>query len=51
MGVVGAAGLGRLLQEHLVARDYAAVLGAIGALVVLTFAIDALSAGIRRAFG
>lgn len=51
VGVVGAAGLGRLLQEHLVARDYAAVLGAIGALVVLTFAIDALSAGIRRAFG
>lgn len=48
VGVVGAAGLGRLIQEHLVARDFQAVLGAIGALVVLTFAIDLLSTRLRR---
>lgn len=51
VGVVGAAGLGRLLQEHLVARDDAAVLGAIAALVVVTAMIDALSGRLRRAFG
>lgn len=51
VGVVGSAGLGRLFQEHLVARDYAAVLGAVGALAVLTFAVDALSATLRRAWG
>ena len=50
VGVVGAAGLGRLIQEHLVARDFAAVLGAIGALVVLTYVVDAVSAGVRRAW-
>lgn len=49
VGVVGAAGLGRLIQEHLVARDFAAVLGAIGGLVVLTVLIDAASAALRRA--
>lgn len=49
MGVVGAAGLGRLIQEHLVARDYASVLGAIGGLVVLTVVIDAASNRLRAA--
>lgn len=48
VGVVGAAGLGRLIQEHLVARDFQAVLGSIGALVVLTLAIDATSRALRR---
>ena len=48
VGVVGAAGLGRLIQEHLVARDFAAVLGAIGALVALAAVIDALSSRLRR---
>jgi phosphonate transport system permease protein len=48
VGVVGAAGLGRLIEEDLVARDYQAVLGAIGALVVLTSAIDVLSTRLRR---
>jgi ABC-type phosphate/phosphonate transport system permease subunit len=50
VGVVGAAGLGRLFQEHLVARDYAALLGAVASLAVLTFAVDALSATLRRVF-
>ncbi len=50
VGVVGAAGLGRLIQENLVARDFAAVLGAIGALVVLTGLLDMLSSRLRRAF-
>ncbi len=49
VGVVGAAGLGRLIQEHLVARDFAAVVGAIGGLVVLTAVIDLTSTRLRRA--
>ena len=48
VGVVGTAGLGRLIQEHLVARDFQAVFGVVGALVVLAVVIDALSAGLRR---
>lgn len=49
VGVVGAAGLGRLIQDHLVARDFAAVAGTIGALLVLTAVIDRVSAGMRTA--
>ncbi len=48
VGVVGAGGLGQLINEHLAARDFAAVGGAIVAIVVLSFAIDALSALLRR---
>lgn len=51
VGVVGAAGLGRLLQEHLVARDFAAVAGAVGALVVVTFLVDVIGSSARRAVG
>lgn len=40
VGVVGAGGLGQLINEHLAARDFAAVSGAIGALVVLALLID-----------
>ncbi len=40
VGVVGAGGLGQLINEHLAARDFAAVSGAIGALVVLALVID-----------
>ena len=47
VGVVGAAGLGRLFQNHLIARDYAAV----GALALLTFVVDVLSTTLRRAWG
>jgi len=49
VGVVGAAGLGQLIQQHLVARDFAAVFGAIGGLVILTLLIDAMSTRLRRA--
>lgn len=48
VGVVGAGGIGRLIQEHLVARDFAAVLGAIGGLLVLTALIDVTSTRLRR---
>jgi len=51
VGVVGAAGLGRLFQEHLVARDFAAVTGSIGALVALTVMVDTTSRALRRQFG
>ena len=47
VGVVGAAGLGRLIQEHLVARDFAAVTGAIGSLIVLAVTIDAVGRRLR----
>lgn len=40
VGVVGAGGLGQLINEHLAARDFASVSGAIGALVVLALLID-----------
>ncbi|MEL6985792.1 MAG: ABC transporter permease subunit [Actinomycetota bacterium] len=40
VGVVGAGGLGQLINEHLAARDFAAVSGAIGALIVLALLID-----------
>lgn len=49
VGVVGAAGLGRLIQQDLVARDFAAVAGTIGALVVLTALIDLVSTRMRAA--
>ena len=49
VGVVGAAGLGRLIQDDLVARDFAAVTSTIGALVVMTVGASALSKRLRRA--
>ncbi|MGI9596543.1 MAG: PhnE/PtxC family ABC transporter permease, partial [Acidimicrobiales bacterium] len=48
VGVVGAGGLGQLMNQHLAARDFAAVIGAIAALLVITFAVDAIGAGLRR---
>ncbi len=48
VGVVGAGGLGQLINEHLAARDFAAVAGAIVALVVVSLAIDSISAWLRR---
>ena len=47
VGVVGAGGLGQLINEHLAARDFAAVIGAVGAMVVIALVIDAASAGLR----
>jgi len=51
VGVVGAGGLGRLITEHLAARDFAAVTGAIGAMIVIAVIIDSVSAATRRALG
>lgn len=50
VGVVGAGGLGQLINEHLAARDFAAVTGVIGALILLAFAADLIGAGCRRVF-
>lgn len=49
VGVVGAGGLGRLAQEHLAARDFPAVMSVVGALIVLSLAVDAVSGTLRRA--
>lgn len=48
VGVVGAGGLGQLINEHLAARDFAAVSGAIVALVGISLLIDSVSASLRR---
>jgi phosphonate transport system permease protein len=49
VGVVGAGGLGTLLQTQLALFDYGGAITTIGALVVLTVVVDAISAGLRRA--
>lgn len=48
VGVVGAGGLGQLLNEHLVARDFAAVTGALVVLVIATLSADVLGTRLRR---
>lgn len=48
VGVVGAGGLGQLINEHLAARDFAAVTGAIGALLAISLLIDGVSGLLRR---
>ena len=50
VGVVGAGGLGVLLQERISAFDYAGLVTVLLALIVLTLAVDVLSAAMRRAF-
>ncbi len=50
VGVVGAAGLGRLIQEDLVARDFAAVLSSTLALMALTAVAVIVGTYARRAF-
>lgn len=47
VGVVGAGGLGQLLNEHLVARDFAAVTGVIIVLVIAALVADAFGARLR----
>jgi phosphonate transport system permease protein len=49
VGLVGAGGLGRLLQEQLSSFDYRGVLASLIALLVLTFIVDVISALARRA--
>lgn len=51
VGVVGTAGLGRLLLDHLVARDLAAVVSVLGALVALTVVVDAVSGRLQARLG
>lgn len=48
VGLVGAGGLGRLLGERLAAFDHGAVMTVVLALIGLSVAVDALSAGLRR---
>lgn len=48
IGVVGAGGLGQLIRDHLVARDFAAVTTVVIVLVVLAVAADTVGAAIRR---
>ena len=48
VGVVGAAGLGRRIQQQTSAFDYNGILASILALVVITVAVDLASAAIRR---
>lgn len=47
VGVVGAGGLGQLLNDHIVARDFAAVTGVILVLTLAAIAVDALGARLR----
>lgn len=48
VGVVGAGGLGQLLNEHLVARDFAAVTGVIGVLTLAAIIVDSIGARTRE---
>jgi phosphonate transport system permease protein len=50
VGVVGAAGLGRVLDEQLSSFDYDALTSTLIALVVLTLLVDFASAALRRSF-
>lgn len=49
VGVVGAGGLGTLLQTQLALFDYGGAVTTIAALIVLTMLVDATSAGLRKA--
>ncbi len=48
VGLVGAGGLGRLLSDQLTRFDYRGVTTTLCCFLVLTFAVDLLSAGARR---
>ena len=48
VGVVGAGGLGRLLEQQRVAFDYPAMATTVLALVVVSLFVDALSVAVRR---
>ena len=50
VGVVGAAGLGRVLEERRAAFDYPAMLSVVIALLVLSLLVDAVSLAARRAW-
>jgi phosphonate transport system permease protein len=48
VGLVGAGGLGRLLMEQLSSFDYRGIVLTLGCFLVLTFAVDWVSANARR---
>ncbi|GAA4895089.1 PhnE/PtxC family ABC transporter permease [Actinomycetospora straminea] len=48
VGVVGAGGLGLVLNQQLAAFDYSAAVTTLGVIVLLTAMVDATSAGVRR---
>jgi len=48
VGVVGAAGLGRRLDQQTSSFDYDGILATVIALFVVTIAVDSISALIRR---
>ena len=48
VGVVGAGGLGMLLNQQLAAFDYAAATTTVGTVILLTLLVDFTSAAIRR---
>ena len=50
VGVVGAAGLGRVLEERRAAFDYPGMLTVVIALIVLSLVVDAISVAARRAW-
>ncbi len=50
LGVVGAGGLGRILHVSLSVFDHGTTLTALGAILALVLAADALSTGIRRRY-
>jgi phosphonate transport system permease protein len=49
VGVVGAGGLGRLLEQQRAAFDYSGMLGTVIALIVVSLVVDLASASARRA--
>ena len=49
VGVVGAGGLGLLLDHQLASFDYGGAFTTLAALIILTFAVDLTSAALRRA--
>jgi len=50
VGVVGAAGLGRMLEERRAAFDFPSMMSAVLALLVLSLAVDFVSAAARRSW-
>lgn len=48
VGVVGAGGLGRLLEQQRAAFDYSGMLGTVMALILASLAVDLISASARR---
>jgi phosphonate transport system permease protein len=48
VGLVGAGGVGRLLNDQLVAFDYRSIMGTLAGIIVMTFLVDLCSSAIRR---